>query len=343
VDWSNQTPTLGGTALVRVVVQHKDNALLVPASAVHSLGTRKTVDVMVGTERRSVTVDTGIVGDKQIEVLDGLTDGQQILSGLSVVSPSASASPDASSIAAAPTIASALTPTPAQIAPAQVAPAQLAAARPTAPIASGASAPGATALPAGSDATTDTVRQPLFEDHFTDSLQGWSDKTAIGAWIQPDGYHLEPRSAGQFLAVGAPISSVPSDVEVTARLHKSGGPSGGGYGIIVRDQEPLSGVHSQTGAFYVLEVGDGGDVGIWRRDGDHWAELMPWTHSDAVQPGSASNELTARAVGQQLTFLVNGQVVATRQDATLPTGRVGLFVGGDGNQVIAEQFIVRPI
>ena len=75
---------------------------------------------------------------------------------------------------------------------------------------------------------------------------------------------------------------------VTADFRKLGGPDGGGYGIIVRDQgrAPRDG-SSQHGRYYVLEVGDKGEVGIWRREGDHWVDLLPWQHADAVSPGTA--------------------------------------------------------
>jgi hypothetical protein len=82
-------------------------------------------------------------------------------------------------------------------------------------------------------------------------------------------------------------------------------------------------------------------VGIWRRDEDRWIDLLPWTRSEAVQPGAATNELSVRAVGPQLTFLVNGIEVASRIDATLAEGGVGVFAGGDLNQVSIEHFTVQ--
>src|SRR5207249_644685 len=109
-----------------------------------------------------------------------------------------------------------------------------------------------------------------------------------------------------FVAVSAPITNLPADVVVSATFRKLAGPSGGGYGIIVRDQSttPRDGT-KQDGQFYVLEVGDKGEVGIWRRDSDHWVDLLPWQRTDAVKPGTATNELSVRAVGNTLSLLVN--------------------------------------
>jgi hypothetical protein len=45
-------------------------------------------------------------------------------------------------------------------------------------------------------------------------------------------------------------------------------------------------------------------------------------------------------MGQQLTFRVNGTQVASRADAALAEGAVGIFVGGDGNEAVVERFTV---
>ena len=96
-----------------------------------------------------------------------------------------------------------------------------------------------------------------------------------------------------------------------------------------------------SGAIYVLEVGDKGEIGIWRRDGDRWIDILPWERSDAVRPGNAVNELTVRAIGDRLSMSVNGAEVASVTDSALPVGGVGVFVGGDGNQVALEHFAVQ--
>ncbi len=51
--------------------------------------------------------------------------------------------------------------------------------------------------------------------------------------------------------------------------------------------------------------------------------------------------LTAQAAGQQLMFLVNGTPVASVVDTVLAEGAVGLFVGGDFNEVVIDRFVVQ--
>ena len=97
------------------------------------------------------------------------------------------------------------------------------------------------------------------------------------------------------------------DTVVTGWFHKVGGPLGGGYGLILRDQNPdQRDGRNQLGRYYVFEVGDRGEVGVWLRDVDHWVDLLTWTPSDAVKPGFASNELTVTAAGDHMSFVVNG-------------------------------------
>jgi hypothetical protein len=162
------------------------------------------------------------------------------------------------------------------------------------------------------------------------------------AWFAPDGYHLRARTPGRFVALSVAQTSATGDVTTQLRYRKVAGPPGGGVGIILRDQatEPRTGA-DQTGRFYVLEVSDTGNVGIWRRDGDNWVDLVPWTASSAVQPAAAGNLLEARAEGSRLTLRVNGVEAAAATDATLGPGAVGIFLGGDDNEAVLDQLTVQ--
>ena len=154
-------------------------------------------------------------------------------------------------------------------------------------------------------------------------------------------YRLAASEVGQFVAVGIPGTHALGDTVVTGWFHKVGGPPGGGYGLILRDQSPEArDGRNQLGRYYVFEVGDRGEVGVWLRDGDHWLDLLTWTPSNAVKPGFASNELTVTAAGDHMSFVVNGIPVASQTDTALRSGAAGLFVGGDGNQVAVERIAV---
>jgi hypothetical protein len=254
----------------------------------------------------------------------------------------AASAASASNVAPAPT----LPPEPAQTAP-QSAPAKPAVTGSdvAAPSSSGSSSTApAAAAPAGGPASG--AAQPaagtLLDERFANNDRNWPSAPQGTAYLTNSSYRLATRQVGQFVAVGAPIVDTLKDVIVNASFHKLSGPSGGGYGIIVRDQAsaPQNGT-SQVGRYYVLEAGDNGEVGMWRRDGDQWTDLLPWQPNPAVKTGLGSNDLSVRAVGNRLSLTVNGTLVATKTDDTFAAGGVGVFVGGDGNQVAVDRFSIQ--
>ena len=181
-----------------------------------------------------------------------------------------------------------------------------------------------------------------YDDNFRSSQGSWPNNPNSVAWFTDGGYRLAARQPGQFVAIRAPIGAQFRDVVVSGTFQKAAGPAGGGYGLIVRDTGPgaRDGLN-QMGRFYVFEVGDKGEYGIWRRDGDKWVDIVPWTPAPAVNAGNGTNTLNVQAIGSQLTFSINGQRVATQSDGALQEGSVGIFVGGDGNEVVIERFAVQ--
>ena len=201
--------------------------------------------------------------------------------------------------------------------------------------------PTAASSPQGATAATGQG-QPLLDVRFASGPgKGWPDNPAVAAWS--DGaYRLQARQPARFVAIGAPLTQALSDVVISATFRKTGGPPGGGYGLIVRDQgpDPRDGANQTMNAF-VLEAGDLGEFGIWRRDGDRWVDLVAWTRSAAVRMGGSPNDLTVRAVGNRLTFTINGTQVASVEDAAPMAGGAGVFVGGDYNEVALDRFTVQ--
>ena len=189
--------------------------------------------------------------------------------------------------------------------------------------------------------TSMPITKIALQERFTTAGSGWPDRPAGTAWYEAAGYRMEARDPGRFVAVNAPTTDAFHDGVLMARFHKAGGPPGGGYGLIVADQGPDA--HEGTfqgGRFVVLEAGDDGTIGAWQRDEDRWIDLLPWTPSSAVRDGGGPNELKVQAMGRQLTFVVNDAIVG-QVETDLPPGRVGVFLGGDGNQAVLEQFAVE--
>jgi hypothetical protein len=92
----------------------------------------------------------------------------------------------------------------------------------------------------------------------------------------------------------------------------------------------------------VLEVGDRGDVGIWQRDESRWIAIPPVTQSNAVHQATEPNELLVTTRGSGPRFVVNGVEVANTTYNGLPAeGGVGVFAGGDLNEVSLEWLIIE--
>jgi hypothetical protein len=184
-----------------------------------------------------------------------------------------------------------------------------------------------------------TTSGTLLDERFQ---RGWPNDPLGAAWFSGGGgYTIFARQPGQFVAIRAPIADVPGDVTVTGTFHKLGGPPGGGYGIIVRDQTVAAGDGlDQNGQFLVAASGDRGEVGIWQRAGSYWIDLLPWTPSSLVRPGAATNELKVEVAGNRLRFDVNGARAAD-VEVGFPTGSIGLFVGGDLNRVQLDRLVVE--
>jgi hypothetical protein len=266
-----------------------------------------------------------------------------VIAAAPAAAPVVAAAPTAAPVvAAAPTVAPviAVAPTAAPVEAAAPAAAPVIAAAPTAaPVV--AAAPTAAAVVA---AATPAQPPPLldFGPQRQAGLSWPNDPQSVG-WFAPDGYHLAARKAGQFVAIGLLQNPDLRNVLVTATFHKLGGPAGGGYGIILRDQPqgPRDGLNQQ-GNFLVFEVGDKGEVGIWRRDQGQWVDILGWTPSPAVKTGSGENSLSVRAVGEQLEFSVNGTQMPTQTSAQPASGGVGVFLGGDANEALLTQLTVTP-
>jgi hypothetical protein len=205
--------------------------------------------------------------------------------------------------------------------------------------------PTATAAPVVPTATPTPEPVVVLDEAFSANSLGWPDDPDSSAWLTPGGYQLEPREPGRFVAVSPPGAPILDRVQVTATFHKlAGRPLGGGYGIIVRDEESVAlDGWNVTGRYYVLEVTDLGEVGVFRRETDHWEDLLSWTPSSAVHPGTEENQLVVRTEGPRLTLLVNGMQAAQIEDQAIASGRVGVFTGGDGNAAMLTRFLVAQL
>ncbi|MGE3272556.1 MAG: efflux RND transporter periplasmic adaptor subunit [Chloroflexota bacterium] len=81
VTWPGDVPALGTLVSAAVQVQRKEDVLLVPQTAVRSIGSRRYVEVVDGGTSRRVDVEIGLASDGNVEIVSGLREGQTVTIG----------------------------------------------------------------------------------------------------------------------------------------------------------------------------------------------------------------------------------------------------------------------
>ena len=68
-------------ALVNIIIETKDNVLLVPSSAIQKQNGQNIVTVLENGKERQKQVEVGISSDTQTEIISGLSEGEVVISG----------------------------------------------------------------------------------------------------------------------------------------------------------------------------------------------------------------------------------------------------------------------
>lgn len=160
----------------------------------------------------------------------------------------------------------------------------------------------------------------LFQDDFSNPSTGWdrvrtqdqvSDyESGVYQFVvtRPNWYYwARPRLSFDDLRLEVNATKV-SEADLSA------------YGLICRYQDPAN--------FYFFTITSDGFYGVskFRAGGELLVEMQSMRASPAIRQGAASNHLRADCVGESLSFYVNGQLLASVQDADFARGDVGLIV-----------------
>lgn len=79
VDNLPQEAKLGSSVDISITLQQKSNTLIVPRRAVRTYMGKEYVQVLEGTSKRELDVQTGIKSATEVEILSGLKEGQQVI------------------------------------------------------------------------------------------------------------------------------------------------------------------------------------------------------------------------------------------------------------------------
>lgn len=72
-------PSMAATA--RIIIDTKDNVLLVPAEAIQGKADQSSVRILRNGQVRDVTVEVGLSSDTQTEIVTGISEGDEVITG----------------------------------------------------------------------------------------------------------------------------------------------------------------------------------------------------------------------------------------------------------------------
>lgn len=162
----------------------------------------------------------------------------------------------------------------------------------------------------------------LYSDEFTDPGSGWAKVTFDNYFIgyhEPDYYHVDVHVPNDYVEVALPGQSF-ADFTAEAKVfadEANTAPEGDfRYGLMVRrsgKQYYAFTLSPRTQTWYVLKSSPGG-LGVLEQG----ASAAPGVNGEDM--------LRVSAVGDTLTFAVNGQLVSQIEDSDYPNGELGFYV-----------------
>ncbi len=191
----------------------------------------------------------------------------------------------------------------------------------------------ATALPACGKAPE---KQPWEEPFDAPGTWHLSSDAAATVAIDAGQLKIDIHQAGQvaWATAGRTFADFTLQVEATQLT----GPSDNEYGVLVRMDE--------NSHFYAFSISGDGYARVARYEEGAWTLLgSDWTPHESIRQGEATNLLELDARGSQFTFRVNGEEIATVEDATLTKGDLGLYAGAfdeAGVQIAFDNLQVTP-
>ncbi len=133
-----------------------------------------------------------------------------------------------------------------------------------------------------------------------------------------------------------------ADVSIEVDVRPAPDSQDGHFGVLCR--------HVNVRNFYYFAISDDGYYAIFRRLDGGPLTLLNWgggmLPSQAIRPGGESNHLLAVCQGEELSFYINGELVAIVNDDALARGDIGLGAGSgpDGltHALFDDLLVSRP-
>jgi len=161
--------------------------------------------------------------------------------------------------------------------------------------------------------------EAVFSDDFSDEDSGLpeteEDEFEIGYVDGEYQIHILQETLGKWTWY---LDQEFDDFAVQVQARRVEGSDEGDYGLIIR-------VGPGGEEFYNFAISAGGYYNIYKRESDGWTELVGFTQDRAIVGDGDWDLLRVEADGPTMSFLVNGEPLATVEDDDLTSGMIGLY------------------
>lgn len=189
---------------------------------------------------------------------------------------------------------------------------------------------GASAIPTTSapTATATPSKTILYQNTFTSEAADWGNDT--NCFLGTGGYHVKDG-----YICNAPVG-VQINTDVTVGVKQASGATNEPYGIALRiTRSPFSD--------YEFDVDALGHWTFLRCDANTCDHLVDFSVAASIHGGlNTTNTLEINATGSHFDFFINGTKIGQANDATYPSGLVGLAGAYQGECVFSNLIIAEP-
>ena len=182
-----------------------------------------------------------------------------------------------------------------------------------------------------------SLGREYFENFDDGQAQNW-DEDLTDNWKVVSGEYRAATAVEDFMTATY-AGSEWDDLSVEMKCRRSGSTTKAAS-VVLRASADFD---DEIGSGYIFQINTSGSYAVWKQVGGSWSWLQSWISSSSIVPGT--NTLLASAMGNNLTFYINGAPVWSGTDSTLTSGRIGLmgFSGGDCIHFFDDVKVTEPV
>ena len=160
----------------------------------------------------------------------------------------------------------------------------------------------------------------LYEEDFTDPSSGWDEFSGDDQTVGYEGgRYMVVINATNWMSWGNAYQWFDDGIVVEVDATKIGGPDDNGFGLVFGYQDGDN--------FYRYEIASDGYYRLGKYVNNEWVELIPWTETDQLNLGNATNTIAAEMSGGTISLYANDSLLGSTRDSSFSSGDVGLVAG----------------